>query len=390
MTRRKARSPVRRRVVVAGLGDTGIQVIAALARHRRLLDVVGISPKPGYLSGRHLEVRLARPTRWEENHRIAFHRFRRLDDVRTIHGRLVALDTQTREVEVHHADGSTARHGYDILVVCTGVRDGLGRTPSIQDDAEIDLAFDRARAAVIAAPSLAVVGGGPTALESAAQIAQAFPGKRVDLYFPGERPLVHHHERVWDECRRELRRLGVGLHPGHRAEFTPGQTDRITAGPLRFRTGQAAVPADLVLYAVGGARPNTEWLPSSMLDDAGFVRVDPELRTPGHDGIWAVGDVAATDPLRTTARNRGAQLLVHNVLATVRGRRTRRYTPRTRRWGTVLHEIGTVMTVFTTTGRALHHTRASQVFQERFLLRRVVYGGVRPPHPGDSESSCTR
>ncbi len=382
---------MRRRVVVAGLGDTGIQVVAALARHRRLLDVVGVGPKPGYLSGRHLGVRLARPARWEENHRIAFHRFRRLDDVRTIHGRLEAVDTRAREVEVLRADGSTTRHGYDILVVCTGVRDGLGRTPSIQDDAEIDLAFGLARAAVAAAPSLAVVGGGQTAVESAAQLAQAFPGKRVDLYFPGERALVHHHGRVWDHCRGELRRLGVGLHPGHRAELPPGQTGRLAPGPLRFRTGQAAVQADLVLYAVGRARPNTEWLPASMVDDAGFVRVDPELRVPGHDGIWAVGDVAASDPLRTTARNRGAQLLVHNVLATVRGRRRRRYTARDRRWGTVLHEIGTVMTVFTTTGRALRHSRTSQAFQERLLLRRVVHGGVRPSScPGGTRSSRTR
>ncbi|MDT5221287.1 MAG: apoptosis-inducing factor 2, partial [Mycobacterium sp.] len=48
----------RKRVVVAGLGDVGLLTAIRLASHA---DVVGISVKPGLVSGQELGVRLARP-----------------------------------------------------------------------------------------------------------------------------------------------------------------------------------------------------------------------------------------------------------------------------------------------------------------------------------------
>ena len=50
-----------RRVVVAGLGDTGVLTAMKLAKHT---DVVGISTKPGLVSGQELGWRLADPDHW--------------------------------------------------------------------------------------------------------------------------------------------------------------------------------------------------------------------------------------------------------------------------------------------------------------------------------------
>ena len=66
--------------------------------------------------------------------------------------------------------------------------------------------------------------------------------------------------------------------------------------------------ADAVLWAIGRVQPNTDWLPPELLDEQGFVRVTPDLRVPGQQGLFAIGDVAATDPLRSSARNRGDAL----------------------------------------------------------------------------------
>lgn len=49
----------RKRVVIAGLGDVGVLTAIRLAPH---FEVVGISAKPGLVSGQELGVRLARPT----------------------------------------------------------------------------------------------------------------------------------------------------------------------------------------------------------------------------------------------------------------------------------------------------------------------------------------
>ena len=78
-----------------------------------------------------------------------------------------------------------------------------------------------------------VVGGGAAAVSSAANLARTWPDKRVDLYFPGERPLVSHHPRIWGRVRRRLTEFGVGLHPGHRAVLPDGFAgDQITSEPV--------------------------------------------------------------------------------------------------------------------------------------------------------------
>lgn len=43
---------------------------------------------------------------------------------------------------------------------------------------------------------------------------------------------------------------------------------------------------------------------SGLVDERGFVRLTPDLRLPGHRNVFALVDVAATDPLRSSARNR--------------------------------------------------------------------------------------
>jgi pyruvate/2-oxoglutarate dehydrogenase complex dihydrolipoamide dehydrogenase (E3) component len=159
-----------------------------------------------------------------------------------------------------------------------------------------------------------VVGGGAAAVSSAANMAATWPDKRIDLYFPGERPLGEYHSRIWKRVHDRLTGLGVGLHPGHRAVVSNGFAgDDITSGQVHWSTGQPPGFAEAVLWAIGRVQPNTDWLPPELLDEHGFVRVTPELRLPGRRGVFAVGDVAATDPLRSSARNRGDALVAHNI-----------------------------------------------------------------------------
>ena len=73
----------RTRVLIAGLGDSGLLTATHLAR-RRDLEVMGISTKPGLVSGQELGMRLAQPERWARDYRIPFDAFRRLDGVRTV------------------------------------------------------------------------------------------------------------------------------------------------------------------------------------------------------------------------------------------------------------------------------------------------------------------
>jgi NADH dehydrogenase FAD-containing subunit len=370
----------KRRVVVAGLGDSGVLTAIRLARHA---DVVGISAKPALVSGQELGWRLSRPQEWARANWIAFDKFRGLDRVRTVHGTLGGLDLAARKVLVRQNDGSTSAEAYDALIIATGVSNGFWRRPEFQSGDEIAADLRAAHDRLAQADSVIVVGGGAAAISSAVNIARTWPGKRVDLYFPNERALVDHHPRAWERVRRRLAEAAVVAHPGHRAVIPEGfACDRITSDPVRWATGQPPASADAVLWAIGRVQPNTGWLPTELLDEEGFVRVTPQLQLPGYPDVFAVGDVAATDPLRSSARNRADGLLAHNVLAAFAGRPMRSYRPPKRRWGSVVGIQPDGLEVFAPNGRAVTFPAWSfdRVLMP-LIVRWGIYRGVRENRP---------
>lgn len=366
----------RPRVIVAGLGDSGLLTALRLAPHA---DVVGISANPGLVSGQELGVRLARPQDWARDYWIAFDRFRGLDRVRTVHATLTGLDPLARRVFATRDDGADYAAEYDALVIATGVSNGFWRRPALQRPDEIAADLRAAHDQLATAGSVLVIGGGAAAVSSAANLALRWPDKRVELAFPGERPLTTHHPRVWARIARRLDVLGVVLRPGHRAVVPDGfACDRITTGPVEWSTGQPQAHADAVLWTIGRVRPNTGWLPAGLLDDDGFVPVSPQLKVAGAQRVYAIGDVAATDPLRSSARNRADKLLAANIRADFEGRPLRDYRAPGRRWGSVLGVQPDGLEVFAPNGIAVRFPSWSidRVLQP-WIVRRGIYGGVR-------------
>ncbi|MFY9922666.1 MAG: FAD-dependent oxidoreductase [Mycobacterium sp.] len=370
----------RQRVVIAGLGDSGVLSAIRLARQ---FDVVGISAKPALVSGQELGWRLSRPEEWARANWIPFDRFRALDRVRTVHGTLTGVDLDARTVAVQRDDGSSSQERYDALVISTGVSNGFWRTPNLQSHKEIGDDLRHAHTRLTDAGSVIVIGGGAAAISSAAQVAATWPDKRVDLYFPGEHALPSHHPRIWEKVQRRLTDAGVGLHPGHRAVIPDGfMCDEITGGSVEWSTGQPPATADALLWAIGRVRPNTDWLPEELLDEQGFVRVTPQLQVPGHPNVFAVGDVAATDPLRSSARNRGDGILAHNVRAEFTGKALRSFRAPKRRWGSVLGVQPNGLEVFTPKGQAFRFPAWSfdRVLMP-VIVRWGIYRGVRDNQP---------
>jgi NADH dehydrogenase FAD-containing subunit len=370
----------RKRVVVAGLGDAGVLAAIRLSRHA---DVVGISAKPALVSGQELGVRLSRPHDWARDYWIPFDRFRRLDGVRTVQATLTGVDLGARIVFGRGEDGTTITEAYDALVISTGVSNGFWRQPTLQSAADIGAGLRAAHDRLATAASVIVVGGGAAAVSSALNMATTWPDKRIDLYFPGATALREYHPRTWQRLRTRLRELGVGVHPGHRAVLPDGFAgDELTGDPVPWSTGQPPATADAVLWAIGRIRPNTEWLPPELLDERGFVRVTPQLRAPGHRGVFALGDVAATDPLRSSARNRGDALVARNLLAEFAGRPLRTFRAPTRRWGSLVGIQPNGLEVFLPSGRAFRFPSWSvERVVMPWFVRWGMYRGVRQNNP---------
>lgn len=363
-------------MLVAGLGDIGTLTAIHLARH---VSVVGVSSKPELVSGQELGVRLARPDDWARDNRIDFGRYRRLDGVRRVHGTLTGVDLDAREVTVTLADGSHAVEAYDVLVISTGVTNGFWRKPELQSSAEIDAEVRSHHESLATARSVCVIGGGAAAVSVAGNLRTRWPDKSVDLYFPGRRAITQHHPSAWRHVRGRLVSLGVGLHPGHRAVVPDGfACDEITHGPVHWSTGQPPARADAVVWAIGRVRPNTGWLPDSLLDEHGFVKVGPTLQSCTRSDVFAIGDVAATDPLRSSARNRADGMLARNVRAHLTGGALTTYQPSRSRWGSVLGVQDDGLLFLAPDGRAI---QIPAWVIHRLLLpwvvRRGFYRGVR-------------
>lgn len=372
--------------MIAGFGDTGLLTAIELSGR---YDVVGVSPKPLLLSGQELGVRLTRPQEWKRDYLVPFRRYKRLDDVETVHGRVERIDHEESCVEILEASGAIRREAYDALVIASGVTNGFWRTAGIEDEAEIERQLEARARRIAEASCVAIVGGGATAVSVAANVAgrararAQTVGLRVHLFHPRDEVLPGYHPRVRARITEALRARGVLVHPQHRAE-TPALPDdeAFTKGPVSWSTGQPDFEADLVLWATGSSKPNTGFLPGSMLDDSGYVRVDAHLRVPGTRNVFAIGDAAATDPHRSSARNWGYRVTARNVHAYLTGREDemKAYEPPSHRWGSILGLQENGLEVFQPNGG---HFRFPRWTVEKLLfplaVRRGIYRGMRKP-----------
>ena len=370
----------RPRVVIAGLGDTGMLIALRLTK---VADVVGISTRPALVSGQELGTRLVDPPRWERTYVVPHRRFRRLDRVTTVLGRITASDLDANTVTVEHADGSTTVEHYDVLVVATGVANGFWRHDRVENIDEVEALTREASARLAAAPTVVVVGGGATGASVADNLARRGrargDGSTVHLFHSGEHPLPGYHPRARSWIVRRLTDDGVTLHPEHRAVMLAGfRGERMTTEPIEFSTGQAPFTADLVFWAVGGGRPHSAFLPADVLDEQGFVRVDDHLQVPGYPKVFAIGDVAATDPHRSSARNWGWRIVVTNVRAALGHGKPKRFAAPEYRWGSVLGVQDDGMIIVQPNGKRVRVPRwiAEHLLVGSFVTR-YLYRGLR-------------
>jgi len=365
-------------VLVVGMGETGVLTAANLPE---TCDVLGISTKPCLISGQEVGTRLVAPQAWAQDYVTEFGQFRHLDRTRIVTARVSSLDPDKRLLSLEMPDGTSASQRYDVLVIATGISNGFWRDDRFASREDVE-AEDRARTQQLGdARTIAVIGGGPTAASMAANLAAAGPERQVQWFHPGERPLPGYHPDTVDAVLERVTQLGVVRHPGHRAVIPAAHDPRTIRGStVEWQTGQAPTDADAVIWATGAARPNSGFLPASALDDQGYVKVTPSLQSPDWPEIFAIGDVAATDPHRSSARNWAYKVLAHNIAAYLAGKPEdmRAYEAPEHRWGSVIGVQREGLMVYGPQGKPTRFRR----WVVRWLLfplavRRGIYGGVR-------------
>jgi NADH dehydrogenase FAD-containing subunit len=369
---------VKKRVVIAGFGDTGLLVAINLGND---FDIVGISPKPCLVSGQELGMRLTQPQVWKQDYLMPFRRYEKLDGVRTLQGLMTAIDMEQSAVTVKLPDDSERVEHYDALVISSGVTNGFWRNNLLDDLDSIHRKIDSASQQLLQAQSVAIIGGGATGVSVAANLAARHPEKSVHYFFSEQQPLPGYHPRVRASAEQHLRNVGVYLHPSHRAIIPAGfHCDRFTFEPVTWTGGQDSFRADITFWAIGNMVPNNDFIPAAMLNDEGFVKADEFLRVQGYNNVFTVGDIAASDPHRSSARNWGYRLLGHNIRAYLEGREAdmKRYDPPLYRWGSVFGVQDNGLRVFQPDGGSFRFPKWTiRTLLFPLAVRKMIYKGVR-------------
>jgi NADH dehydrogenase len=313
----------RHRVVVVGGGFGGLQAVRKLRRapvevtlvdrqNYHLFQPLFYQVATGALSA----AEIAPPLRGVLN---------RQKNARVLLAEVTGFDLERRQVLLDHLPNGQGRErlDYDTLIVAAGSRysyfghddwkayapelkslagavDIRSRILSAFEAAEVEEDDDERRSWL----TFVVVGGGPTGVEMAGQIAElARDSLRRDFRVVDTRTarvlLVETLDRVLpsfpptlsQKAERALEKLGVtpllqhtvvDIRPASVAiRPVAGTTEDVAAHTIIWAAGVAASPLAATLGAVGGAQ----------IDHAGRLAVTPELTVPGHPEVFAIGDM---------------------------------------------------------------------------------------------------
>jgi len=359
-------------VLILGMGDTGVLVASRLSRH---FNVIGVSTKPNLLSGQELGKRLSDLPWWRTNYNTPLTQFKGLADTTIVHGKAHCVDVEANAVTVERIEGETETIRYDYLVIASGTSNGFWRTDEVQSSHEIvkDLAFQAER--IKSASAVTVVGGGPSGVSVALNIKRSDPSKQVTLCISTALPLPGYHLDARRFYLDALSDAGVKVISEDRVATVD---ESQSSGTVSLTSG-ATVYGDAIIWTIGRRKAHTDFLPDHLLDAERFVKTLSTLEVEGTSNLFAIGDVASTDPDRSSARNWAYSILVHNLKRKAKGKpANQHYQPPANRWGSIVGPQEDGLTLHQANGK---QTRLSKRLVDKLLLpvivRRIIYRGVR-------------
>ncbi|CAN6439056.1 unnamed protein product [Victoria cruziana] len=202
-----------------------------------------------------------------------------------LHNARVVTSTAARvsEREILTSDGRWIP--YDYLVIATGHPNTFPTTRS-ERLKEFEESYEKIRAS----NSVLIIGGGPTGVELAGEIAVDFPEKQITMVHKGHRlmefvgPKASEKALAWLTSRKVqvLFNQEISLD-----QLDHGQTEFVTNEGVKVR-------ADCWFNCVGkglGSSWLTEGILQGCLNERGQLMVDEHLRVAGKKNIFAIGDI---------------------------------------------------------------------------------------------------
>ncbi|GAB4285152.1 MAG: hypothetical protein Kow0067_07720 [Coriobacteriia bacterium] len=358
-TTRCAPTGTGRRVVIAGGGYAGTTLAVKLAKAMRAdddLEIMLIEPNPCQQALSELDLVAVGPPRpefCELWHPTVFKDlpvtvcYDRVDDVRA----------ETHTVLIGPRDGEKREVGYWRLVIATGAIAFVPPVPglaehavtmwSVADAQELQRRIEAQFRVAARLPDAAsrrsvltfvVVGGGATGVEIVGTLGQMLPKRmrgfgldpsdlRVVLVEGRPDILYDLPQSLRDKAKRRLAKLGVELRLG-------SMVSAVEDGLLKLADG-SVIDAPVLVFC-GGAKADPDAIGWGLeADPSGRLVSGPDLKVPGYEDVYAVGDVAAfrdpadnrTLPMLAQFAIREAEHLAQSILREARGEQPEPFHP---------------------------------------------------------------
>ncbi|SCU80211.1 LAFA_0B08152g1_1 [Lachancea sp. 'fantastica'] len=214
-------------------------------------------------------------------------------NVSVVVGKATKVDADSNTVVVEDGTGSQQTVLYDFLILASGSR---AHSPAFKlhgnytqsRDALLDLSNK-----IKSAKTIAVLGGGPTAVETTGELGLSYgKDKSISIYTGASGPLANWNSKVTERASQQLKNLNVQVVNVIKAskieENSEGKFE------VQFSDGTSKT-FDLAISA-HGIIPNSEFLDPKMLDKRGFVETDEFLVSKAYSNILAYGDIVSNRP----------------------------------------------------------------------------------------------
>jgi NADH dehydrogenase FAD-containing subunit len=191
---------------------------------------------------------------------------------------------------------------YHALLVATGSRtyyQAFSQSAGTQDVLD---AIKTTNAKVASAKDVIVVGGGPTAIEFAAEVAELRNGKpgwfsnaerkiNITLITATDRLLPALRPAIAKTADQKLKALGIDIV--YNTRVVDAKENRSGRTTVTLAKGDT-LEADLYVPAYG-VEPNSSWLPDSLLDERKYLKISDTMRVDlAGARVYAVGDVTSS------------------------------------------------------------------------------------------------
>lgn len=194
---------------------------------------------------------------------------------------VVSTAVSITDTEVVTAEGQT--FVYDYVVVVTGHMESVPKSRT-ERLSQYEKEFEKVKSA----SSVLIVGGGPTGVELAGEIAVDFPDKKVIL--------VHRGPKLLEFVGSRASQIALDWLTSKKVEVILNQSvtlNTISDGRIETSFGET-INADCHFMCTGKAMASS-WLRGTILKDSldsrGRLMVDENLRVRGFKNVFAIGDI---------------------------------------------------------------------------------------------------